>query len=89
MENPQETLQLASLRFSAEGFRHNVLAIAEHLSDDIFVGCEANSLAEIVLGQTCRTLHTWFNTKFDDKFDAHATELAEASPVARPESVRR
>ena len=76
-------VHITSLPFDAEGWRHCVLILIKSLDDEVVLGCAASSHAEIVLGQACRTLHTWFNTRFD------ATDLAEASPVARPESVRR
>ena len=65
-------VHITSLPFDAEGWRHCVLILIKSLDDEVVLGCAASSHAEIVLGQTCRTLHTWFNTRFDDKFDALA-----------------
>ena len=49
-----------------------MLILIKSLDDEVVLACAASSHAQIVLGQTCRTLHTWFYTQFDDKFDACA-----------------
>ena len=51
---------ITSLPLEAEGWRHCVAAMAD------FVGGEPPLQAQVVLGQTCRSLHKWFSDKFEE-----------------------
>ena len=62
-----EPCYITSLPLEAEGWRHCVAAIANFLGGVVLrPPLPACSQAQVVLGQTCRSLHKWFSDKFEE-----------------------
>ena len=53
-----QSCHITDLPFGAEGYRHCVLIIIKSVG--------GLRLTQVVLGQTCRSLHTWFSSRFDE-----------------------
>ena len=53
-----QSCHITDLPFGAEGYRHCVLIIIKSVGGLL--------LTQVVLGQTCRSLHTWFSSRFDE-----------------------
>ena len=61
-----EPCYITSLPLEAEGWRHCVAAIANFLGGVVLrPPLPACNQAQVVLGQTCRSLHKWFSDKFN------------------------
>ena len=53
-----QSCHITDLPFGAEGYRHCVLIIIKSVG--------GLRLTQVVLRQTCRSLHTWFSSRFDE-----------------------
>ena len=62
-----EPCYITSLPLEAEGWRHCVASIADFVGGVVWrPPLPACSQAEVVMGQTCRSLHKWFSDKFEE-----------------------
>ena len=65
-DQPNGGRHITKLPFDAEGWRHCVKGISDELGGLVLRSpLPACGLAEIMLGQTCRALHSWFNCRID------------------------